>query len=409
MTNETSGFDKQGLLAGYQVLELASVLAGPSIGMFLAELGASVIKVENPHTNGDVTRAWKLPSESEATSISAYFSAVNWGKASLAIDLNTVEGLSLVKELAALSDLVLTSFKPGDAEKMGLTYEALAEQNDKLIYGSVTGFRPSDPRVGYDAIIQAESGFTYLNGEPDGPPNKMPVALMDLLAAHQLKEGLLTALLNRQLTGQGDYITVSLFQAGVSALVNQATNWLVGGEVPQRMGSAHPNIAPYGDILYTADHNPVVLAIGNDRQFAKLCQVIGASDIAEDPLYQTNHLRVQNRKRLMKALAKRLAYWNADELLPVLHQASIPVGQVRDMKQVMETPEAAAMQVTDQSLTGLRRIAFGSKKAYQPLNLSGPPEFASHTKTILSKSLKYSTSAIDQFVQSGVAYQAKGY
>lgn len=406
MTIQGIGVDKKGLLAGFQVLELASVLAGPSIAMFLAELGASVIKVENPHTKGDVTRAWKLPSESEATSLSAYFSAVNWGKASVAVDLNAPEGLKLVKELAAQSDIVITSFKPGDAEKLGLTYESLSKYNDKLIYGSVTGFRPLDPRVGYDAIIQAESGFTYLNGQPDGPPTKMPVALMDLLAAHQLKEGLLTALLKRQLTGEGDHITVSLFQAGISALANQATNWLVGGEIPQRMGSAHPNIAPYGDVLYTADQQPVVLAIGNDRQFASLCLVIGATDIADNPSYQTNQQRVQNRNNLIEALAEKLAYWKADELLPALHEARIPIGRVQDMKQVMDTPEAQGLQVTDQELTGLRQIAFGSEKAYQPLDLSAPPAFASHTTSILSNKLNYSTSAIDQLMQSGVTYQA---
>ena len=393
---------QKGLLKGFRVVELASVLAGPSVGMFLAELGAQVIKVENPRTSGDVTRGWKLASEHTENSVSAYFSAVNWGKESVAIDLQTGEGLQIVKALVAKADIVLTNFKPGDAEKLGLTYNNLSSHNQRLIYGSITGFGPHDKRVGYDAVIQAEAGFTYLNGQPDGPPTKMPVALMDLLAAHQLKQGILTALLHRQMTGMGDHVGVSLLQAGMSALANQATNWLVGGEIPQRMGSAHPNIAPYGDILYTIDNQALVLAIGNDRQFRDFCRVLKAEGMSNDPNYQTNQLRVQNRPSLLAALRSQLGGWYAADLMQALESAGIPVGMVRNMQQVMESPQAKAMLMQEAGLEGLKQVAFEGTFSYHSASLGAPPSFAKHTKAILSQVLQYPDNDIDQLLRSNV-------
>ena len=250
-------------LQGLKVLELASVLAGPSVGMFFAELGATVYKIENVTTHGDVTRKWKLPKEDADTDISGYFSSVNWGKSSFAVDLCREEGLNIIYELAAQCDIVLVSYKPGDAEKLRVDYPTLKRYNEKLIYSHITGYGLQNPRAGFDAIIQAESGFTFMNGQPDGPPTKMPVALMDVLAAHHLKEAILLALYYREKTGKGQYIEASLFKAGVSSLANQATNWLVGRAIPQRMGSDHPNIVPYGTIFKTADGKEIVLAHGH--------------------------------------------------------------------------------------------------------------------------------------------------
>jgi len=242
------------------VIELASVLAGPSVGQFFAELGATVIKVENPQTQGDVTRRWTLPHETPADDRSAYFCCCNYGKQSVALNLRTETGQTVLHRLVAEADIVIASYRPGQAAALGADAGTLRNLNSALLYGHITGYGPDNPRPGYDAVIQAESGFMAMNGSADGPPTKMPVALMDVLAAHHLKEALLVGLLRRTQTGQGAYVPVSLMQAAVSGLANQATNYLNTGHVPRRMGSAHPNIAPYGTAYETAD-TPVVLAV----------------------------------------------------------------------------------------------------------------------------------------------------
>ena len=198
-----------------------------------------MIKVENLKTHGDVTRTWKISGEKEGD-LSAYFCSVNWGKKSLAIDLSQPEGRRIVQKLSAQTDVIITSYKPGDAEKLGVDYKTLSGLNAKLIYGQITGYGSQNDRVGYDAVIQAEAGFIDLNGEKNGPPTKMPVALMDVLAGHHLKEGLLLSLLKRERTGQGELVEVSLLQSAISSLVNQASNWLVVNKLPRRQGSAHP-------------------------------------------------------------------------------------------------------------------------------------------------------------------------
>src|SRR5882672_7963783 len=241
------------------VLELASVLAGPSVGQFFAELGAKVIKIENPKTGGDVTRTWKISGEA-GTDLSAYFCSVNWGKKSLCVDLSKPDGRDIVYKLASQADIIITSYKPGDAEKLSVDYATLSKLNAHLIYGQITGYGSQNDRVGYDAVIQAESGFIDINGEPNGPPTKMPVALVDVLAGHHMKEGLLLALLRRERTGIGELVEVSLLQSAISSLVNQASNWLVVNKLPRRQGSAHPNIAPYGDLFETADGKMILLA-----------------------------------------------------------------------------------------------------------------------------------------------------
>ncbi|HKZ37881.1 MAG TPA: CoA transferase, partial [Chryseolinea sp.] len=202
-----------------KVLELASVLAGPSVGQFFAELGAEVIKVENIITAGDVTRTWRVTGE-QTDDRSSYFCSVNWGKKSIAVNLNTPEGKKIIYALVKKSDIVIASFKPGDAAKLEVDYETLSALNPSLIYGQITGYGSGKPRVGYDAVIQAEAGFMFMNGEPGGPSLKMPVALMDILAAHHLKEGILLALLNKQRSGRGELVEVSLIQAAISSLAN---------------------------------------------------------------------------------------------------------------------------------------------------------------------------------------------
>ena len=290
-----------GQFTGLKVLELASVLAGPSVGQFFAELGADVIKVENLNTQGDVTRSWKVAGE-KTDERSAYFCSVNWGKRSIALDLNSQDGRHVVKKLALKSDVIIASYKPGDAEKLGVDYQTLSKNNPSLIYGQVTGYGSNNPRVGYDAIIQAEAGFMFMNGQPKGQSTKIPVALMDVIASHHLKEAILLAMLEKNITRKGKLVEVSLIQAAISSLVNQATNWLVVGRLPQKQGSAHPNIAPYGDVFTTKDDKEFILAIGSDQQFQSLCDILGISAIAYDARFTTNTSRVQNRTVLIENL-----------------------------------------------------------------------------------------------------------
>lgn len=324
------------MFSNLKVLEIASVLAGPAVGMFFAELGAEVTKIENALTGGDITRQWKLASEPKDQSISAYYCSVNWGKKRLLMNLKLAEDREKIYQMIADTDIVIVNFKAGDAEKLQMDYEHLKSFNSQLIYGEITAFGPNNPRVGFDMVLQAESGFLYMNGAPNEPPVKMPVALIDLLTAHQLKEGLLLALLKRERTGEGSYVTVSLFDAAIASLANQATNWLVAGHIPQPMGTQHPNIAPYGDLLLSKDGKKLVLAVGNDRQFQRLCMVLNAAHLADDKRFQRNVDRVQNRTVLAELLGKLVAQHNREELLHQFHEHQVPAGAVRNMQEVFE-------------------------------------------------------------------------
>ena len=236
-----------------KVVELASVLAGPSAGLFFAELGAKVVKIENKKNGGDVTRSWKLPGEDRNKKDSAYFHSVNVNKKHLFLDLGNAKDHSrCIKEIAN-TDIVITNYKKGDDVKLKLSYKEIQKINPGIIYASINGFGENSSRTAYDLILQAESGFMSMNGEAGSEPLKMPVALIDVLAAHQLKEAILIALLKKQKSGKGSKISVSLFDSAVASLVNQATNWLVAGYLPKASGSLHPNIAPYGEIFKTKD------------------------------------------------------------------------------------------------------------------------------------------------------------
>ncbi|MGE0772463.1 MAG: CaiB/BaiF CoA transferase family protein [Cyclobacteriaceae bacterium] len=371
-------------LSDIKVLELASVLAGPSVGQFFAELGAEVIKIENERQGGDVTRSWKLSEEKDGD-LSAYFCSVNWGKKSVALDLSGPDGRDTVKKLAARSDIVVASYKPGDAAKLGVDYQTLRSVNPSLIYGQITGYGRDNSRVGYDAVIQAESGFMDLNGLADGPPTKMPVALIDLLAAHQLKEGLLLALLKKAKTGEGSFVEVSLIQAAVSSLANQASNWLVAGHLPKRQGSAHPNIAPYGEFFTTADDKLILLAVGSDKQFADLCMLIGMADLATSGKYQKNQLRVINRKQLHSVLQEQVSKLESSELLRNLHAKKIPAGSIQNLKEVFEMPEVATLVMSAAGLKGVRTFVATPSGFSNTSSLTPPPHLGQHTEEVISK------------------------
>ena len=330
-------------LKGLKVVELASVLAGPAVGMFLAELGAEVIKIENPKTGGDVTRNWKLPSENPDSKISAYFCAVNWGKQYQFFDLKTQEGKHQVHALYKAADIVIANYKPGDAKKLDMDYDTLKAINPQLIYAELTGYGNHDPRAAFDVILQAETGYMYMNGTPESAPLKMPVAMMDVLAAHQLKQGILLALLEKEKTGKGSHVSTNLYDAGLAALSNQATNWLMANHIPQPIGSAHPNICPYGDVLTCADDKKIVLAVGTEHQFVVLCDILGKPELAKNTSYDTNSERVANREELVKILNTLSIKLEGDILLTKLQEAKVPAGAVLNMEQVFQNPQAQEM------------------------------------------------------------------
>ncbi|PKL76468.1 MAG: carnitine dehydratase, partial [Candidatus Melainabacteria bacterium HGW-Melainabacteria-1] len=336
------------------VLECATVLAGPAVGAFFAELGATVLKLEPP--TGDVTRSWKLPSEHPAETVSAYFACVNWGKHSLALDLRQPAGRQIAQALAAKADILIANYKPGAAERLGMDYATLSALNPGLIYAHLTGYGDADPRTGYDAIIQAESGFLALNAHPGQLPVKMPVALIDLLAAHQLKQAVLVALLQRQHSGHGDYLQVSLIQSALASLANQASNWLVAGHEPQPLGLEHPNIAPYGGLYPCADGEQIMLAIGSDSQFATLCQLLSAPALATE--FPSNAERVSRRVALNTALRPLIQAQAAQPLLAQLWQAGIPAGRMLTVSQALAQPAAHEMMLHSQELRGLRTSVF---------------------------------------------------
>lgn len=364
-----------------RVIELASVLAGPSVGQFFAELGAEVVKIENPETLGDVTRSWLAKDESpETEGVSAYFSCVNWGKKSVLLNLKTQK--EQLYRLVQTADIVIASYKPGDAEKLGVDYDTLREFKTDLIYGHITGYGLQSSKVGYDAVIQAESGFMSINGEEGGGPLKMPVALIDVLAAHHLKEGLLLALIQRMMTRRGNYVPVSLLDAAVSSLANQATNWLVGGKTPTRKGNAHPNIAPYGDIFSTKDNQQLMLAVGNDKQFLALSEVLDL-DLTQEKGFSTNSLRVQHRSRLKTILEKAILNFNSVELTELLEERKVPVGIVKSIDQVFDKAPASWLLENEQ-FKGVRNLMSLPSNFEKMATLSAPPSLGEHTDQILS-------------------------
>jgi crotonobetainyl-CoA:carnitine CoA-transferase CaiB-like acyl-CoA transferase len=397
------------MLSDLVVLELASVLAGPSVGQFFAELGATVIKVENPRTQGDVTRRWTLSGETPTDDRSAYFCCCNYGKQSLALDLTTAAGQEVLHALVLDADIVIASYRPGTAEKLKADASTLCALNPALLYGHITGYGPDNPRAGYDAIIQAESGFMAMNGAPDGPPTKLPVALMDVLAAHQLKQALLVGLLQRTTTGRGGYFPVSLMQAAVSGLANQATNYLVAGYVPQRMGSAHPNIAPYGTPYRTADGTAVILAVGTDRQFVALCEVLGLPHLASDAHFATNAARVQHRASLDEALGRAIGERQRGLLLKALQARHVPAGAVRTLPAVFADPHVAPMvhQAADAGAPpGLRQLPPATFVPDGPLR--PPPYYGADTAAVLRTHAGLDRDSIGELAGAGVVEGVDG-
>lgn len=338
------------MLEGLKVVELATVLAGPHVGMFFAELGAEVLKVEHPE-HPDVTRSWKLPTERPDSSVSAYFSSVNYHKTYIRLNLSKeedrYEALNLIKE----ADIVLMNFKKGDQEKFNLTDKTLLQFNPGLLIGKISGFGEESDRVAYDLILQAETGYMSMNGTPESGPVKMPVAFIDVLAAHHLKEGLLVALLNRQRTGKGGVVHVSLYDAAISSLVNQASNYLMNKHIPQRIGSLHPNIAPYGELFKTKDDKEVTFAIGSQVHFEKLVTVLEAKELLKDKRFINNQVRVDHRFELAELIQQKVILWQAETLNNELRKVFVPCAIIKNLREVFRE-EGAQKLIREEKIEG---------------------------------------------------------
>ena len=331
-----------GPVAGLRVLELARILAGPWAGQILADLGADVIKVERRGT-GDDTRGWGPPFV-EATDGghlgAAYFHATNRGKRSIELDFEREQDRRIVRKLAARSDALIENFKVGGLAKFGLDYASLSKENPRLIYCSVTGFGqtgPSATRAGYDLMAQGMGGIMDLTGTPDGEPQRAGVPVADIFTGIYSVIGILAALIERDRTGRGCLVDTALLDSQVGVLANQALNYLVSGKVPERLGNAHPNIVPY-QVFPVADGH-IIIATGNDNQFAKLCAVLGEAQIAQEPHWLANSDRLANRDSLVARLSDLTRKWQRAELLARLEAVQVPAGPINSLDQVFADPQ----------------------------------------------------------------------
>ena len=339
-----------GALSHIRVLDLSRILAGPWAGQILADLGADVIKVERPGP-GDDTRGWGPPwikdDQGQDTSVAAYYLCANRNKRSITVDITQPEGQDIVRRLAAQSDVVLENFKLGGLKQYGLDYDSLKAVNPRLVYCSITGFGqdgPYAPRAGYDFLIQGLGGLMSITGRPDGEPGagpmKVGVALTDILTGLYATNAVLAALAWREKSGEGQYIDMALLDVQVACLANQAMNYLATGSNPRRMGNAHPSIVPYQDFP-TADGH-MILAIGNDGQFARFCEVAGRPELAADVRFTTNRARVENRAELIPLLNEITATRTTAEWIAQLEARAVPCGPINGLAEVFADPQVQA-------------------------------------------------------------------
>jgi crotonobetainyl-CoA:carnitine CoA-transferase CaiB-like acyl-CoA transferase len=372
-----------GALAGLRVVELARVLAGPMTGQTLADLGADVIKVESPE--GDETRSWGPPFiDTEGEQSAAYFHSCNRGKRSIVADFATERGREIVRRLAARSDVLIENFKVGGLVKFGLNYESLSGLNPRLVYCSVTGFGQTGPyakRAGYDLLIQGMSGIMSITGEPDGSPQRAGVAISDLFTGLYGVIAIEAALIARERTGRGQYLDLALFDSMTTMLANQAMNFLASGQSPKRMGNAHVNLAPYQTL--PVEDGWLIVAVGNDGQFARLCGVLGLEPLAKDSRFASNPGRVVNRIELERELIAKTRIWKRDELLSALEAAVVPAGPINTIADLFADPQfkARGMRIEPQGAAGIRSPILMSEN---PLVLERrSPRLGEHTAEIL--------------------------
>ena len=386
----------EGALSHIRVLDLSRVLAGPWASQMLGDLGAEVIKIEHPH-NGDDTRAWGPPfvTDAEGQPVeSAYFLCANRNKKSVALDMATAEGQARLRELAASSDVLVENFKVGGLKKYGLDYESLAKVNPRLIYCSITGFGQTGPyaaRPGYDFMVQGLGGLMSLTGFPEGTegagPVKVGVALTDVLTGLHAVAGILAALAWRERSGEGQHIDLSLLDVQVSCLANQALNYLVTGTSPRRLGNSHPSIVPY-EAFPTADGD-MILAVGNDSQFASFCRAADRSQWCEDARFATNAARVEHRLVLVPLLRQLTVQRTTAEWIALLEQANVPCGPINDLEQVFADAQVRArglhIDIPHAAAGTVPTVASPLRLSKTPVQYRrGPPVLGADTSEVLA-------------------------
>ena len=397
-------------LTGIRVLDLSRILAGPWSTQLLADLGADVIKIERPG-DGDDTRGWGPPfvaAADETDLFSAYYLAANRGKRSAAVDLASPEGCEIIAALARNSDVVVENFKAGGAKQLGFDYETLSAINPRLVYCSITGFGQTGPhrdKPGYDLLVQAMGGLMSITGAPDGEPMKVGVAVADIFTGLYATVAILAALNERQRSERGQHIDLALLDVQIATLANQGMNFLASGKAPARHGNAHPNIVPYQAFATSDGH--VVVAVGNDAQFARFAAVLGLPELSADPRFLGNADRVRHRAELIPILRRKMATLPKLDLLRALEAERIPAGPINGMSEVFADPqvEARGLVVDHEVAEGrapVRTIGNPIRFSRTPvLYRQPPPRLGAHTQEVLTDELGMSKSKIDELIEQG--------
>ena len=400
-----------GAIENIKVVDLSRILAGPWASQMLADMGAEVIKVERPK-KGDDTRFWGPPfikkASDEQPPQAAYFHCVNRNKQSIAIDITQEQGQQVIKDLIAQADVLIENYKVGGLASYGLDYQSAKKINPRLVYCSITGFGQSGPsahKAGYDGMIQGEGGLMSLTGEPEGTPMKVGVALVDVMTGLYSCNAVLAALMARHSTNEGQHIDIALLDVQVATLANQGMNYLATGTNPQRLGNGHPNIVPYQ--TFATQDGSIILAVGNDSQFVKFCQVAQCANIAEDSRFATNEQRVNNREQLIPILASKLASHTSQWWIEQLESVSVPCGPVNTLEQVFNHPQIKyremVKQVVNKHGEQIDTVASPINLSATPLQYnSASPDLGQHSHQILTKWLNYDKDNISKLFSDAI-------
>nr|WP_301287345.1 CaiB/BaiF CoA-transferase family protein [Sphingobium sp. OAS761] len=398
-------------MAGLRVLDLSRVLAGPWSTQILGDLGAEVIKVEQPG-QGDDTRRWGPPFLDDGSKDAAYYLCANRNKQSVAINLADPRGAELIRRIALESDIVVENFRVGGLDKYGLDYASLSAINPKLIYCSITGFGQDGPykdRGGYDFLIQGMSGLMSINGRKDGEPGEGPmkvgIPISDLVTGLYASISILAALAHRDRCGEGQHIDMALLDTQVSLLANQASNYLNGGMIPRRLGNEHPNTVPYQD--FACADGDILVALGNDRQFRSFCDLIGRPDLPDDPRFVDNGHRSPNRQALQDELRPAIARWKSDDLIAAMEAAKLPGGRVNEIPDILADPQIAARGVVRDMVrsdgTPVKVLGYPGKFSRTPADYRrAPPRSGEDTRAVLGDLLHLDEAEVAALVDAGV-------